>query len=98
MRIIGCDLHARQQTLAKLDSTTGEGVKITLKQEGNNVRVFYSTLPRPVRVGIEARGSMQWFVSRGLGTPTLMRGSDLKQDGMFSYVSPVQGVPAEHSL
>ena len=26
------------------------------------MREFYSTLPRPVRVGIEATGSMQWFV------------------------------------
>ena len=24
MRIIGCDLHARQQTIAMLDSDTGE--------------------------------------------------------------------------
>jgi transposase len=63
MRIIGCDLHARQQTLAMLDTTTGEVEKMTLKHEGNNVREFYSTLPRPVRVGIEATGSMQWFVS-----------------------------------
>jgi transposase len=63
MRIIGCDLHARQQTLAMLDTTTGEVVKTTLKHEGNNVREFYSTLPRPVRVGIEATGSMQWFVN-----------------------------------
>jgi hypothetical protein len=29
MRIIGCDLHARQQTLAMLDSTTGEVMKAT---------------------------------------------------------------------
>ena len=36
---------------------------MTLKHEGNNVREFYSKLPRPVRVGIEATGSMQWFVS-----------------------------------
>ena len=27
-----------------------------------------------------------------------MRGSDAKQDGMFSYVSPEQRVPAEHPL
>ena len=27
------------------------------------MREFYSNLPRPVRVGIEATGSMQWFVS-----------------------------------
>ena len=63
MRIIGCDLHARQQTLAMLDTVTGEVVKATLKHEGNTVREFYSALPRPVRVGIEATGSMQWFVN-----------------------------------
>jgi transposase len=62
MRIIGCDLHSRQQTLAMLDTETGEVVKMTLKHEENIVREFYSTLPRPVRVGIEATGSMQWFV------------------------------------
>ena len=27
------------------------------------MREFYSNLPRPVRVGIEATGSMQWFVN-----------------------------------
>ena len=63
MKIIGCDLHARQQTLAMLDRNTGEMVKKTLKHEGNNVREFYSSLARPVRVGIEATGSMQWFLN-----------------------------------
>jgi len=28
MRIIGCDLHARQQTVAMLDTATGEAVKL----------------------------------------------------------------------
>ncbi|MGC1650968.1 MAG: hypothetical protein WA741_34515 [Candidatus Sulfotelmatobacter sp.] len=46
MRIIGCDLHARQQTLAMLETTTGEMVNLTLMHEGNNVREFYSKLPR----------------------------------------------------
>ncbi len=63
MRIIGCDLHARQQTLAMLDTTTGEAVEVSLKHEGDNVREFYSSLPLPVRVGIEATGSMQWFLN-----------------------------------
>ena len=63
MRIIGCDLHARQQVLTMLDTTTEEMVAMTLKHEGNNVREFYSKLPHPVRVGIEATGSMQWFVN-----------------------------------
>jgi hypothetical protein len=31
-------LHARQQTLAMLDTTTGEVVKTTLQHEGNNMR------------------------------------------------------------
>src|SRR5258706_11257941 len=63
MRIIGCDLHARQQTVAMLDTSTGEVVEVNLTHEGNNVREFYSALPLPVRVGIEATGSMQWFVN-----------------------------------
>jgi hypothetical protein len=56
-------LHARQQTLAMLDTITGEVVNLTLTHEENNVREFYSTLPRPLCVGIEATGSMQWFVN-----------------------------------
>jgi hypothetical protein len=44
-----------------LDTTTGEVEELTLLHEGDNVREFYSSLPRPVRVGIEATGSMQWF-------------------------------------
>ena len=63
MRIIGCDLHARQQTLAMLDTETGQLERVTLMQEGNNVREFYSQLPRPVLVGIEATGSMHWFLN-----------------------------------
>jgi hypothetical protein len=46
MRMIGCDLHARQQMLAMLDTITGEVVNLTLKHEGNNVREFYSRKER----------------------------------------------------
>jgi Transposase len=63
MKIIGCDFHSRQQTLAILDTATGEVERTTLRHEGDNVREFYSNLPGPVRVGIEATGSMQWFVN-----------------------------------
>jgi hypothetical protein len=49
MRIIGCDLHARQQTLAMLDTITGEVVNRTLMHEGQQVREFYSQLPHPVK-------------------------------------------------
>jgi len=61
--MIGVDLHTRQETLAMLDSTTGEVVEKTLTHEARNVRNFYSTLSRPVCVGIEATGSMQWFLN-----------------------------------
>jgi hypothetical protein len=63
VKIIGCDLHARQQTLAMLDTTTGEIEKKTLQYEGNNVGQFYGGLARAGRVGIEASGSMQWFLN-----------------------------------
>ncbi len=63
MRIIGCDLHARQQTLAVLDTATGEVMEKTLTHSGSNVQEFYAALPGPVRVGIEATGTMQWFLS-----------------------------------
>jgi transposase len=57
------EVHARQQTLAMLDRETGEVVNLTLMHEGNQVREFYSQLPRPVLVGIEATGSMHWFLN-----------------------------------
>src|SRR5258707_13226 len=63
MRIIGCDLHARQQTVSILDTQTGEVVEKILMHEASKVRDFYSTLSGPVRVGIEATGSMQWFLN-----------------------------------
>ena len=63
MQMIGCDLHARQQTIAMLDTRTGEVVEKTLTHEDNKVREFYAGLSEPVRVGIEATGSMYWFLN-----------------------------------
>ena len=62
MRIIGCDLHARQQTISMIDTETGEVTEKTLAQEGAAVREFYAALPKPVLVGLEATGSMFWFL------------------------------------
>lgn len=62
MRIIGCDLHARQQTIAMLNTETGEVVEKVLRHDKEIVREFYASLPGPVRVGIEATGSMHWFL------------------------------------
>jgi len=40
MRIIGCDLHSRQQTLAMLDTTTGAVERQTLRHESLVYREF----------------------------------------------------------
>jgi len=62
MKIVGCDLHARQQSIAMLDRETGELTEKVIRHEGNAVREFYASLGKPVVVGIEATGSMQWFL------------------------------------
>ena len=62
MRLVGCDPHATQQSIAMLDRDTGEIVEKTLSHEGGAVREFYASIPRPVVVGIEATGSMGWFL------------------------------------
>ena len=38
-------------------------MNLTLMHEGEKVREFYSQLPRPVLVGMEATGSMHWFLN-----------------------------------
>ena len=62
MKIVGCDLHAKQQTIAMVDTETGEFTEKTLVHEGDKVREFYAALEGPVVVGIEATGAMQWFL------------------------------------
>ena len=54
MRIIGCDLHAAQQTIAMLDRDTGEVVERTLKHEGEAVREFYAAIA----------GAGRWWASK----------------------------------
>jgi hypothetical protein len=46
-----------------LETPSGETVNLILMHEGNKVREFYSQLPHPVLVGIEATGSMHWFLN-----------------------------------
>lgn len=62
MRLIGCDLHASQQSIAMLDLDSGVVVEKTLKHQGEAVREFYASIPRPIVVGIEATGFMGWFL------------------------------------
>lgn len=61
MKIVGCDLHTRYQQIAMLDEETGELTERRLDHAADEVRVFYSQLQGPVRVGIEATGYTRWF-------------------------------------
>jgi transposase len=87
MRMIGCDLHAAQQSIAMLDDDTGEVVERTLKHEGDQVWEFYAALPAPVVVGIEATGSMGWFlrlmeelaIECRVGHPTTIRKAETRR-------------------
>jgi transposase len=45
-----------------LDTESGEVIEKTLAHEGETVREFYAALPQPVLVGLEATGSMFWFL------------------------------------
>ena len=50
MKIVGCDLHARQQTIAMVDTETGEFTEKAILPRGNAVREFYAALAGPVAV------------------------------------------------
>jgi transposase len=87
MKIVGCDLHARQQTIAMVDTETGEFTAKTLCHEGNAVREFYAALEGRVVVGIEATGAMQWFlelleefgIECRVGHPAKIRAAETRQ-------------------
>jgi hypothetical protein len=48
MKIVACDLHARQQTIAMVDTETGEFTEKTLCHERSAGREFYAALEGPV--------------------------------------------------
>jgi hypothetical protein len=87
MRLIGCDLHASQQSIAMLDRDTGVVVEKTLTHEGGVVRAFYASIPAPIVVGIEATGSMGWFlrlmeelaIECRVGHPTAIRKAETRR-------------------
>jgi transposase len=58
---IGVDFHPHQQTLAWCDTRTGETGTADLENDPEAVRQFYSSLPEPATVGIEASARARWF-------------------------------------
>ena len=61
MTFVGCDLHARTQQVAVLDTRTGELVEQELAHDGDAVERFDRALPPPVTIGTETTGYPQWF-------------------------------------
>jgi transposase len=70
-----------------LDRDTGEMVEKTLTHESGAVRAFYASIPPPVVVGIEATGSMGWFlrlmeelaIECRVGHPTAIRKAETRR-------------------
>jgi hypothetical protein len=79
MPIIGCDFHTRYQQIAMLDDATGELTERRLEHQNGEASTFHRSLPKPVRVGIEATGPMHWFerllteIGHELGSETRRR-------------------------
>jgi len=61
MLIIGCDFHTRYQQIAMMDEATGELIERRLDHESGEAHTFYRGLCKPVRLGVEATGPLQWF-------------------------------------
>jgi transposase len=61
MLIIGCDFHTRYQQIAMMDEATGEMIERRLGHENGEAHSFYRSLPKAVRVGVEATGPLAWF-------------------------------------
>jgi len=61
MMLVGVDLHTRDQSVAMVDTTTGEVQQLRLRHEGDAVEQFYGALQSPVTVAIESTGYALWF-------------------------------------
>lgn len=58
---IGVDFHPHQQTVAWCDTGTGETRTFALAHDLERVREFYTSLPEPAIIGIEASARAVWF-------------------------------------
>lgn len=52
---------SRFQQIAMADTETGELTERRLEHRNGEAEEFYTSLPKPVRVGMEATGYAQWF-------------------------------------
>ena len=87
MRIIGVDLHARQQTIAMLDTETGELIEKTLGHDGEHSAIHGA------REWIAA-GPLLMEPGRPTRTPGVVPGSPCEptKDRFAEFVSPLPGI------
>jgi transposase len=74
MTLVGVALHTREQTVAVLDTATGEREDLRLRHDGEEVERFYAGLRPPVTLAIESTGYALWFhaLMRRLGHTLLV--------------------------
>jgi transposase len=74
MRLVGVDLHTRDESIAMVDTTSGELQELRITHEGDSVERFYAALPAPATVAIESTGYAIWFhaLMRRLGHTLLV--------------------------
>lgn len=58
---VGVDFHPHQQTVAWCNKRTGETQTLNLVHDIEKVREFYTSLPEPAMIGIEASAKARWF-------------------------------------
>jgi len=99
MTLVGCDLHARQQQVAALDTATGEIQEHQLTHHGEAVERYYAALPPPVTVAVESTGYALWFhtLIRQLGH-TLVVGDATKIRAMVVRKTKTDRRDAPHLL
>lgn len=61
MTLVGVDLHTRDESVAVLDTATGDLQERRIRHEGDEVERFYQTLAAPATVAIESTGYAIWF-------------------------------------
>jgi transposase len=74
MMLVGVDLHTRDESIAMLDTTSGELQELRIPHEREGVERFYAALPVSATVAIESTGYAIWFhaLMRRLGHTLLV--------------------------